>query len=106
MTNFFIFYIYGDASHDPLNFFPIWSVDNVLFFVVLILSLKVHERFKFVRLLLASCFLFHIESWYSIAILFSKTETANELKFNFEYLVMAIHIVFIWILLTPSLRPN
>ena len=70
MTNFFNFYSTDNVDPDPLNFIPIWAVDNIFFFVVLILSLKVHDRFKFVRLLLAACLLFHVESLYSIVGMF------------------------------------
>lgn len=60
MTNFFMFYFIGEYKNDPLDFFPVWTVNNFMFFVVLILSLKVHERFKFVRSLLAAFVLFHL----------------------------------------------
>jgi hypothetical protein len=105
MTNFFNFYVTEDANPDPLNFIPIWAVDNAFFFIVLILSLKVHDRFKFVRSLLAACLLFHIESWYSLIVMFTPA-IQDWMKHNFEYMVMSIHTLFLLILITPSFRPN
>ena len=60
MTNFFPFYVV-DGEAKILDFFPLWVLDNALFFIVLILSSKVHERFKFIKSLLFACLLFHIE---------------------------------------------
>ena len=60
MTHFFPFYYTGGYELNSLDFFPLWIFDNVLFFVVLVLSLNVHERFKFTKSLIASCMLFHL----------------------------------------------
>lgn len=104
MTNFFPFYVVDEAP-DALDFFPIWAVDNFLFFLVLILSQKVHDRFKFTKTLVVACLLFHSESWYYLVGVLS-VEASDSVRNNFEYIVIFIHTLFLWLILTPSLRPN
>ena len=104
MVNFFPFYVVEETP-DVIDFFPIWLVDNSLFFLVLVLSQKVHERFKFTKTLVVACLLFHAESWYYFVGILS-VEASQSIRDNFEYIVMCIHTVFLWLILTPSLRPN
>lgn len=59
MTNFFPFYVVDEMAPVKVDFFPVWIVDNSLFFFVLVLSRVVHKRFKFVKTLVVACLLFH-----------------------------------------------